>query len=217
MIRVSTFLLCALAAFSSQAASAHLLHKQNATMKIVDNSANFVVSVPVSALDDVDLDSDGVLSIEELEAGTDRIIAQFNESFEVYDGDVAGQQALTLVTSPETHNPTLPTDYVVVMQRVFFDQKPSSLRISFDLFGETSEEQTLTFQGTEGEDSETAILTAEQNEHTFFAARTAGLSGSPREVAQKLGVQVENWALLGGMVAAAIAVFSLLRFRWSRA
>jgi hypothetical protein len=40
-------------------AQAHLLPKQNATMKIVEDSANFVVSVPVSALVNVDDDKTG--------------------------------------------------------------------------------------------------------------------------------------------------------------
>lgn len=59
-------------------AQAHMLPKQNATMKIVDDTANFVVSVPVSALADVDDDNDGQLSAQEIRKHEKMIERQFS-------------------------------------------------------------------------------------------------------------------------------------------
>lgn len=217
MIRSCIMLLVALAAVFPHTASAHVLHKQEATMKIVDNSANFVVSIPVSALQNVDLDGDGLLSSEELQNGTDKISAQFSENFEVYDADKAGQQALTLVVSPETHNPEAPTDYVVVMQRVFFEKRPRSLRVSFDLFGKTDKEQTVRFRATDGEESETAVFTPDQTVHAFFVSRLTGITGMLQTKGMQTGVQTEIWAVMGSLMAAAFAAFGLFRLRQSLA
>jgi hypothetical protein len=51
-------------------AQAHLLPAQNATMNIIDNAAYMVVSVPVSALEGVDNDGDGKLSLKSCSAIT---------------------------------------------------------------------------------------------------------------------------------------------------
>ncbi|MEM7703125.1 MAG: hypothetical protein AAF251_14395 [Pseudomonadota bacterium] len=215
MIRPYLLALFVLAVAAPQIANAHLLHKQEATVKIVDNSANFVVSVPVSALDNVDTDRDGVLSPVELDASADTISAQFNARFLVYNKDVPGEQALTLVASPETHNPGTPTDYVVVMHRVFFDEKPSRLELSFDLFGQTPEERVLRLTATDGDNSETVTLTPGQKRHTLFASSQRGFLGTLSANAEQLSIQFRSWSWLGALLAFAIAGFGLRRYRQS--
>lgn len=168
MIRTFCALLCAAGVALPISASAHLLHEHNGTMKIVGNTANFVISVPVSALEDVDRNGDGLLSVDELESGKERIIAQFERGFNVSRGDTVGTSALILVVSPETHNPEAPTRYVVVMQRVFFDEKPEGITVSFNLFGPAPTDQRVLFRASDGENSETATLTPEHKQHTFF-------------------------------------------------
>lgn len=168
MVRAIAALLCTVWAIQPVSASAHLLHEQNGTMKIAENSANFVISVPVSALEDVDFDGDGMLSMEELGSRKERIIAQFEQGFSVSQGSTVGRETVTLVFSPNTQNPEAPTHYVVVMHRVFFEEKPAGLTISFDLFGSTFQEQRLSLRVSDEDGSKTVILTPEYKEHTFF-------------------------------------------------
>jgi hypothetical protein len=59
---------------------AHLLPKQNATMNLVGKAAFFVVSVPVSALVDVDDDHNGLLSRAEMQRHAAEIRVQFGDA-----------------------------------------------------------------------------------------------------------------------------------------
>lgn len=172
MKRSLCYAMIAVAALLPSVAQGHLLHEQSATMKIVDNSANFVVAVPASVLESVDLDSDGLLSVAEIEAGRQAIIAQFNAGFSVSDQGVAGEQALTWVVSPETHDPGAPTDYVVVMHRVFFASPAMSPDVTFNLFGAEADEQSVRFRAARGEETETVNLTPDANTHAFFSTGT---------------------------------------------
>ena len=62
-----------LAAVSAQA---HLMAAQKGTLNIVGDAAFLVLSVPVSALQGVDDDGDGALSVAELRAHTDTVRSQ---------------------------------------------------------------------------------------------------------------------------------------------
>ncbi len=213
MIRAIPALLLALATFLPSAAAAHLLHEQNGTMKIVDNSANFVISVPVSALEGVDQNGDGLLSPVELEAGRDRIIAQFMAQFDVFDGEAAGRKVLTWVVSPETHQPDAATSYVVVMQRVFFNEEPSSPRVVFNLFGEQPGEREMSLRATHGEKSETVIFTPDNSQHTFFRGGIAALTTSLGLRTNGGGRGFRFWQILIAVLVSGAACFTAYRLR----
>ena len=106
-------------------AQAHLLPKQNATLRIVDTSAFVVVAVPVSALAGVDDNADGKLSPAEIEQHNAEIGRQFEARFHVGDSEAKALQALTMVMSPLTDGETHDADYAVVLHRVNFDKGPS--------------------------------------------------------------------------------------------
>lgn len=160
-------LICAALALPS-AVQAHLMPKQNGTMKIAKDSANFVISVPVSILENVDDDADGFLSPEELGKHSDAIAEQFGARFKVTDGGQVGQNKMTWVLSPLTDDPTANTDYVVVMHRVFFPAQPRAPNVSTDLFGTGAGEAQLTIRATRGDEVEAAILRPGAPSHQFF-------------------------------------------------
>ncbi|VWX62082.1 HupE/UreJ family protein [Sphingorhabdus sp. 109] len=149
-------------------AQAHLLPKQNATMKIVDNSANFVVSVPVSALDNVDDDQNGLLSAREIRLHNRDIERQFAERFGVTNSGKSGNVLMTWVVPPQTDGDPLDSDYVVILHRVQFDEPPHNPLIETDMFGTRDGEAQMTMRATLDDDQEVAILTAASGRHQFF-------------------------------------------------
>jgi hydrogenase/urease accessory protein HupE len=181
-------MLCALAFVGS--VQAHLLPAQNATMNLIDNAAYFVVSVPVSALQGVDENHDGLLSAAEIQAHNDAITRQFKARFQVTDGGKTGDTVLSWVVPPQTDGaPNAVADassYIVIMQRTNFSSAIKSPVLTTDLFGTGSNEAQMTITATRGEISavtnapgtpatvrEVAILQRGTTTHQFFrGART---------------------------------------------
>ena len=149
-------------------AQAHLMPKENGTMKIVDNSANFVISVPISALQNVDDDSDGLLSPDELARHNGSIAKQFDRRFSVSNDGAVGEQVMSWAISPINDNPSASSDYVVVMHRVFFPAAPLKLELTTDLFGAAPGKTQMTLRASRGDESEVAILSAGHSTHRFF-------------------------------------------------
>ncbi|MEO0462410.1 MAG: hypothetical protein AAF127_04715 [Pseudomonadota bacterium] len=182
------------------------MHERNATMKVVDNSANLVIAVPVSAYEGVDTDADGLLSPREIELGQSAMATQFTDNFQVSDGTVIGREALTYVLSPETHRPQEPVDYVVVMQRVFFDEVPRSPTVAFTLFGEEQPDAKLTLRATYGNYSETAVLSPSNTQHTFFHEPAASpFPGAINPTSVTPSLPFATMLLLAAMVIAALS------------
>ncbi len=170
MMRIASLGLLTALAFTGCDAHAHLLHRQSATMKIEGHTANILVSVPVSAFDDVDKDGDGLLSPAELAASRDRIGKQFAAGFDVAEASNPVQRRLTWAVSPETHDVDASVDYVVVMHRVFFASPPRNPNVKIDLFGASSADAKYIFRASCGDREEEAILGNREREHTFFSS-----------------------------------------------
>lgn len=149
-----------------------MLPKQTATMNIIDEVAYLVVSVPVSALKDVDTDESGALSVLEIEAGYRAIQLQFEARFHVSSDGVRGEKVLTWVVPPQTDGEPADTDYLVIMHRVNFASLPETPAIETDLFGTKAGETQMTMTATRQVDDakvrEVAILQAGAASHTFF-------------------------------------------------
>lgn len=162
---------CALACLPwlGGAAHAHLLPAQTATMNIVDKAAFFVVAVPVSALKDVDLDRNGLLSLAEIDQGRAGISAQFAARFRLTSDGQAGSAALSWVLPPDDTAAESP--YVVILHRLDFSAAPVHPVLSTDLFGSQPGEALLTLTATRGKDSEVAILRPGAATHEFFRSR----------------------------------------------
>lgn len=149
-------------------AHAHLLPKQNATMNVVDKSAFFVVSVPVSALTGVDNDQDGALSMAEIQQHNREIQRQFEARFQVRSDGKTGDSNLTWVLSPIQDGTAAEADYVVVMHRVNFAEIPANPVLETSLFGTLAGERQMTIKATRGDLKEVAILEATAPSHKFF-------------------------------------------------
>ncbi|WP_417594506.1 HupE/UreJ family protein [Parasphingorhabdus sp.] len=167
------FLLALSLLVSAGIAQAHLLPKQNATMKIVDDSANFVISVPVSALVDVDDDRNGLLSAQEIQQHSQDIEQQFTARFTVTNAGKSGKGLMAWVVPPQTDGDPLDSDYVVILHRVQFDEPPQKPAVETDLFGTGDGEEQMTMRATLGEDQEVAILTVDNGKHQFFRGSLA--------------------------------------------
>lgn len=160
--------LAALVLGFGSAAHAHLLAKNNATMRIKETSAYFVVSIPVSAFEGVDQDGDGRLDSRELGAGNAALQRQFAQGFSVSDGDNPATPVLTMVAAPHDEPGHGATDYVVVMHRVNFAAPPEHPQVRLTLFGSGGGEDAVSLRATRGERVEVAQFSAGAPEHRFF-------------------------------------------------
>ena len=165
-------------------ARAHLLPKQNATMNIVDKVAFFVVSVPVSTLENIDTDGNGLLSVAEIEQHNHAIQQQFYARFRVSINGKQGTKALTWVLPPQTDGTPVDTDYIVIMHRVNFVEAPKTPAVETDLFGTEPGESQMTMTASRRDEgtkvSEVAILDAGAPAHTFFRGGWAIFTGFVR-------------------------------------
>lgn len=166
-IIVSLFILVS-SIITISTASAHLLPAQNATLNIEGKSAFFVVSVPVSALENVDDDGNMRLSASEISKNTIEIITQFNKKFLASVNDQRGTIALTRALPPEPEDEIAGTSYIIVMQRIDFPVIPEQLTLSTSLFGDAPGERDMTITATSGDKAEVAILDKNNSIHQFF-------------------------------------------------
>ena len=168
-------LLAAIAIFLSipGLAHAHLLPKQNATIKISDRSAYVVVSVPLTALNGVDDDGDGLLSLQELQRHSPEIQAQFESRFRVSQDGRPGVAAFSWVAPPDADVGPAGSDYVVVLHRADFDQPLLRPQVETDLFGTRADEARMTLRATLGQTVEVAILEPGAQSHRFFRGKLA--------------------------------------------
>lgn len=162
LLTIAVTLLCA------AGASGHLLPAQNATMNIVGNSAFFVVSVPVSALSDVDDDHNGALSNFEITRHSQDIANQFAARFRVSDENNPVQRLPGWVSTPQTEGAPVDQRYVVILMRAMFVRPPMYPTITTDLFGSGTGEGQMTLTATRGTMAEVAILTADAPLHSYF-------------------------------------------------
>lgn len=149
-------------------AQAHLLPKQNATMNIVDEAAFFVVSVPVSALKNVDDDGDGKLTAQEIQKQDQSIKQQFADRFAVSNDGQEGTSALSWVMAPDGSDAQMEADYVVILHRANFPETPENPVLTTDLFGTGPDEQQMTVKATLDGVSEVAVLRPAVTAHQFF-------------------------------------------------
>lgn len=171
--------LAALLWLAPTVAWAHMLPKQNATIKITGTSAFCVVSVPVSALSGVDDNGDGLLSAAEIRKHAPEIQRQFEAGFQLSNGGARGVSMFSWVAPPQGDDP-LHNDYVVVLHRSDFTEVPRSIRLATTLFGAATGEGQLTVKATLGEVSEVAMVSPDGPEYQFFRGKLALFTDSVR-------------------------------------
>ena len=151
-------------------AAAHLLPRQTATLRLVDQSAFAVVSVPASTLDGVDEDGDGLISAAELERHSDEVSRQVQRGFTLSDDAATAVRTSVYASLPHTDGDGGGSDYVVVLQRTDFDRAPLRPIVAFSLFGPGSAETTLSMKASRNGRVEVAVLTPDAPSHAFRMA-----------------------------------------------
>jgi hydrogenase/urease accessory protein HupE len=155
------------------AAWAHMMPAQQGTLNILDNAVFAALSLPCSALHDVDDNHDGRLSQDELRVHASEIQAQLARGMHFFDGDLAGRLDLVMpMVEPDERDSTsmAGSTHLLVLLKSTFTHAPTALRLETTLFGAAANEQQLTLKATRGADSEAAILTPRNNGHAFFRA-----------------------------------------------
>lgn len=153
-------------------ATAHPMPAQRGTLNFVDDGAFLVISVPTSAFAGIDDDQDGRLSPDEFNRHRATIAAA------VVDGvrltDAAGPCALEgLMLSPAAAHDTStePSTQLIVLGRFALNRPEGEISLSFDLFGESTDEQELKFSARRSSNQQriTFRFTPEQRAMTFLA------------------------------------------------
>ena len=151
---------------------AHLLHKQEATLRLDGEKGYLAVAVPVTALSDIDDNQDGLLTPYEIAAHQDEITRQFKAGFRVSSPEGAATIEFAWITNPAesvaSSDPDAPTSYVIIMAGARFKSPPAFVRIETDLFGSALDDQVLKLRVRRGDDIEHGILSKEASALEFF-------------------------------------------------
>lgn len=129
-------------------ASAHLMVAQNGTINIVGDGAFLVLSLPISAFENVDDDGDKLLSRAEFTKHRSTLMATVNKKVRLVENSYP-RPLQGMMLSPVAHhkNPMAPTDQIIVMGRFLLATNSSDLTFHLELFGTKDEEkqQKMTF------------------------------------------------------------------------
>ena len=140
--RLFLMLACGLLLWPS--ASAHLMVAQKGTLNLSGTGAYLMVSIPVSALQGVDDDQDGLLSAPELQAHESSITRQLKAGLQLSDaGGARPLEILSLTLSPKHTGVEEPADQLVVAGRYALADKTNPLTFQAKLFGTAEAERSL--------------------------------------------------------------------------
>ena len=162
-----------LALVALPAAHAHLMVAQRGTLNLVGSGGFVVMSVPVQALQGVDDDGDGRLSLAEMRAHASSIEAQVLRGLQlVGDAGPLPLEGLMLNLSPDDSASTAPAAHLVVMGRfAIADGSPqalSRLKLRFTLFGKTAETQQQTITVSRGSEAQKMVLSPGHDAGVLF-------------------------------------------------
>ena len=133
---------------------AHLMVEQHGSLNVIDNGAYLVLSLPISAFEEIDDDKDGALSNVEFTQHKKAIEQTVIEH--VHLSDKTGQRPLEGIMfslNDDSHQDDAhhkhhePKKQLIVMGRFALAdaQHIEDLSFSFDLFGKAANEKTMAF------------------------------------------------------------------------
>lgn len=162
------------------AAHAHLMVAQRGTLNLVGSGGFVVMSVPVPALQGVDDDDDGRLSLAEMRAHAGAIEAQVRRGLQLIgDAGPLPLEGLMLNLSPDDSASIAPAAHLVVMGRfAITDGSPqalSRLKLRFALFGKTAETQLQTITISHGSEAQKMVLSPTHEVEVLFPSNWAVL------------------------------------------
>lgn len=157
----------------SQRAEAHLLPANHGTVNLVDKSAFSVLSVPTSALTNVDDNHDGWVDMTELQRHEAQIRDEIDHRFVITDGETSGVTVrIDLVLSPQHDAASDRADQIVALKHTQFTAPPTQVRVHCDLYGNRDSDRELSIHATRVHNTEkqgeTAVLSPGAPEHSFF-------------------------------------------------
>jgi hypothetical protein len=155
----------------SASAQAHLMVAQHGTLNFVDDGAFMVLSLPISAFDGIDDDSDGKISMIEFNNHRATIVESVEQNITLSDK----QRKLSL--EGIMLSPVVPHDasdksisQLTIMGRFVLADSNATLRFQVDLFGKQSAEQQLKITATRKSDKQAQVfeLTPAISEEMLF-------------------------------------------------
>jgi hypothetical protein len=169
-------------------AQAHLMAAQKGTLNLVGDAAFLVLSVPVSALKGVDDSGDGALSVAELRAHTDTIRTQVQAGVQLHDAASAlPLQLVMLDAAPPENTPAAAARHLAVIG--WFQLRapavppgaaqpaaPSSLSLTFTLFGASAGEQQQDLTITRQPDTQWLRFVPDHPTHVLLPSAWAVLA-----------------------------------------
>lgn len=140
-------------------AQAHLMVAQRGTLNLVGDGAFMVLSLPVSAFDDVDDEHDGLLSGTELRRHAGDIEAQIQRGVQLRDTTGARPlQGLMLQLSGPDHAGTTASAQILVLGRFLLGEQRAGLRLRMTLFGKGADERAQQFTVSRGGEAQRLVL-----------------------------------------------------------
>jgi hypothetical protein len=154
-----TLLILILTVPMSPSVQAHLMVAQHGTLNIVDDDAFMVLSLPISAFEGVDDDSDGKVSMVEFNNHRTAIVESVGQNVTLSDkeGNLSLQGIMLSPVMPHDA-PGEPVSQLIVMGRFSLAGAAGALRFQNGLFGEQATEQLLKITVTRKSDSQEHVF-----------------------------------------------------------
>ncbi len=162
-----------LALIALPAAQAHLMVAQRGTLNLAGHGGYAVMSVPAEALQGVDDDGDGRLSLSEMRAHAGAIEAQVRGGLQLIGGEgPLPLEGLLLNLTPDDGASMAPAAHLVAMGRfAIADDSPqalSRLKLRFSLFGRTPASQQQTITVSHGSKAQKLVLSPARDAAVLF-------------------------------------------------
>ncbi|NBS97909.1 MAG: hypothetical protein EBT08_17455, partial [Betaproteobacteria bacterium] len=154
-----------------------LIVDQKGTLNFVDDGAFLVISLPVTAFEGTDEDSDGRLSFAEMARHTVAIQRQIRDRVRLIDVSGAKPlEGLLINLSVADDAPSAPATHLVAMGRFALGSPAGQInkglfegsRFEASLFGRTEAEQTLTITLKRGQQTQLLLLSPEHPSGRVF-------------------------------------------------
>lgn len=154
----------------AQPARAHLMPAGQGAVRLVDDSAYAVISVPVAALSGFDDNHDGLVNADEINAHRADLSRQLSRILTAQNAGQPGRLIFEDLLLSHLDEPNFKGgSHIVVVRRYQWSEAVRSFSLRADMFGTpATADAQLIVRGIRGEESEAAILSKRRNEYTFF-------------------------------------------------
>jgi hypothetical protein len=125
-------------------AQGHLMPAQHGTLNIRDDGVFMVLSLPMSAFENIDADGDGMISMIEFNIHRGAMLAAIKRSIAVLDNRGEGRLTGAILSPVRGHDVDEATvTHLVIMGRFHLDDYAAPMTVRIDLYGTGTDEQSL--------------------------------------------------------------------------